>query len=306
MLIHFVHAGDAYLPELAAYQSFIGSQGHQALLHRSADSVPTDAGVVWWICGRVTPAMARRFTHAFQIHEYASASIPPLASLKDRIKRWSQAVPDYRLYQNAWVRQQLGFADAQPFEYRDMGIAAKFFEPVQPTGAPEFDAVYLGEMRRLHQFLPVFEALEQLQQRVLLVGQVPPDLMTRLAHYPGVHCVGRVAHDQVAQQLRRARYGLNLIPDVLPFSQQTSTKLLEYCAAGLQVISTDYAWVRRFEQQHQARFAYLPAQADAAGLAEVLAQALSQVAAPAPDLHHLAWPHVLRALRLWQRLGVVA
>ena len=125
-------------------------------------------------------------------------------------------------------------------------------------------------------------------QRTLLIGEPPVDLRKTL-HTLG-HVTGRVPHGQVPTLLRRARYGLNLVPDQLPYSQQTSTKLIEYCAAGLPVVSTDYDWVRAFEARHGARFAYLPIP-DMAGCV-------------VPDVSTLAWPRVLERLALWRRLGL--
>ena len=87
MLIHYVRGGNAYLPELAAYADFLQGLGHQAQIHQDSTSVPGDAAVVWWLCGRVPRHAVRRFAHAFQVHEYASASVPPWAWLKDRAKR---------------------------------------------------------------------------------------------------------------------------------------------------------------------------------------------------------------------------
>lgn len=306
MLIHFVHTGDAYLPELQAYAAFVQAAGHQAQLHRQIQTIPADAAVLWWLCGQVSPQLTQRYPSAFHIHEYASASVPPLAWLKDRVKRWRQAVPQYRVYQNAWVRQRMGFGDAVPWELRDMGVSADFFDtPATPT-EPEFDFVYLGEMRRLRHFLPVFDALADTGRRVLLVGQMPDELWPRLRRHANIETSGRVPHAQVPALLRRARHGLNLVPDQLPYTEQTSTKLLEYCAAGLRVVSTDYPWVRAFERQHGARFAYLPRRASAAAYQAELGPALDLLPLATPDMRPLAWPRLLAGLQIWRRLGIRA
>ncbi len=288
MLIHFIHPGSAYLPELAAYGDFVAALGHSAQVHSSPASVPADAAICWWMCGRVPHGAARRLAHAFHIHEYASASVPPWAWAKDRAKRALQPVPQYRIFQNAWVRDQLGFADGVPHEFRDMGVAQSFLALPTERTAPEFDGVYLGDMQRLRRFIPLLTTLRQSGQRTLLIGEPPADLRTTLQDL--AHITGRVPHDQVPALLRRARYGLNLVPNQLPYSQQTSTKLLEYCAAGLPVVSTDYDWVRAFEAQHGARFAYLPMP--------------DMAACTVPDVSMLAWPCVLEQLALWRHLGL--
>ena len=57
--VHFVRGGPAYLPEIDAYVDFITSHGHQALVHDAGTTVPLNAQVVWWMCGRVSAADAR-------------------------------------------------------------------------------------------------------------------------------------------------------------------------------------------------------------------------------------------------------
>ena len=304
MMLHFVHLGDAYLPELQAYATYVRAAGHEAQVHRQIDTLPSDAAVLWWMCGQVSTDLALRYPAAFHIHEYASTSVPPLAWLKDRIKGVRQPLPQYRIFQNEWVRQRMGFGDAVPYEFRDMGIAPEFFEVTQGSGEAEFDFVYLGEMRRLQHFLPVFDGMDQAGKSVLLVGDLPNDLGRQLQLHPGLRVTGRVPHGDVPAQLRRARFGLNLVPDQLPYTRQTSTKLLEYCAAGLPVVSTDYAWVRVFEQRHGARLAYMPFHADAAAYAELLGPALEHQRCVVPDVRTLAWPSLLAGLKIWRQLGL--
>ena len=307
MLIHFVRNGPSYLPELEAYAQFIHAQGHEARIHDTSTSVPDDAHVVWWICGRVPQAEARRLRAAFHIHEYASASVPPHAWLKDQVKHWTQPRPDVRLFQNAWVRQRLGFTDGVPSHLRDMGVAQHFLDAgdgqAQKHGLPddrEFDLVYLGEMSRLAPFLPLLQSIHAAGRTLLLVGDVPDSLRAKLP--ASVSVTGRVPHQQVPQHLRRARYGLNLVRPVAPYHQQTSTKLLEYCAVGLPVVSNDYAWVRHFAAQHNANFYVLNDAPES--WAHSLGEALDAFAYRVPDLQSLAWPTLLRDLPLWQTLHI--
>lgn len=304
MLIDFVHTGDAYLPELQAYMIFLQNAGHEARIHRQIDSIPTSASVLWWMCGRVGTTLAHRYPSAFHIHEYASASIPPLAWFKDHLKRWSQATPNYRIFQNDWVHQRMSFQDETPWEFRDMGVASAFFESPTSNLPPEYDFVYLGEMRRLQHFLPLFEALHHAGRSVLLIGQLPDELRPYLLRYNKLHLTGKVPHDDVPALLRRACYGLNLVPDHLPFSRQTSTKLLEYCAAGLRVVSTDYTWVREFERTYGARFAYIPDRASATDYQPLITRALDTMPLRVPDVRRLAWPNLLSELNIWHLLGI--
>jgi glycosyltransferase involved in cell wall biosynthesis len=298
MLIHFIRNGPSYLPEIDAYCAYIHSRGHQTMVHDSSHAVPTSASVVWWFCGCVPLREAHRLRGAFQIHEYASASIPPYAWAKDQMKHWTQPRPDYRIYQNGWVRERMGFADGVPHALRDMGVAEHFFEAPSHSTTPEFDLVYLGEMSRLSAFIPVLQAIDVADRSLLLVGDVPEALRTHLP--PNVTCTGRVNQTQVPNHLRRARYGLNLVPNATPFQQQTSTKVLEYCAVGLRVVSNAYPWVRYFMAQHKANFYLL--RDDPSSLATNFGEALDAFPYEIPDVRALAWPQVLDSLPLWRTI----
>ena len=144
--VHFVHGARSYLPELSAYQAHIQSLGHAVQMHTQAHTVPGDAQAVWWICGRVPADQARRLNGAVQVHEYASASVGPLAWLKDRVKQWQHPVPDFRVFQSEWVRQRMGFGDAVhepvPYALRDMGVPASFLmaQALQPQWSAAYQA----------------------------------------------------------------------------------------------------------------------------------------------------------------------
>lgn len=321
MQVHFIHCGNAYLPELTAYAQYLQHLGHRARVHPHWGDVPLDAQVLWWMCGRVPQEAPRRWPQAFQIHEYASASVAPWPWLKDQIKRATQPCPQYRIFQNDWVRSRLGRNDGVPYELRDMGIAPSFFEATAGAGlvqkvpeADDFDAVYLGDMQRLRYFVPLLHALQALGQRVLLIGEVAPALRQILSPTPFLTITGRIPQHDVPAWLRRARWGLNLVPPHAPYHRQTSTKLLEYCAVGLPVVSTDYPWVRDFAHTYSAQFAYLPAPLtrDTAARAAYAAwwvqlqqsQQLDRTAYASPSLRNKAWPLLLQGLAVWRAVGL--
>jgi hypothetical protein len=179
-----------------------------------------------------------------------------------------------------------------------MGVAEHFFEAPQHTPAPEFDLVYLGEMSRLLVFIPVLQAIHAAGRSLVLVGDVPAELQTHLP--PNVTCTGRVVHADVPRHLRRARFGLNLVPNASPFQQQTSTKVLEYCAVGLRVVSNAYPWVRYFMAQHKANFYLL--NDDAPSLATSFGKALDAYPYEVPNVRALAWLQVLDNLPLWRTI----
>lgn len=300
--VHFVHSGPAYMPELSAYEAHLQALGHHCERHSDPATVPLDAEIVWWICGRVSAFHSRRLRHSLQVHEYASTSVGHLPRLKDRVKRWQHPRPDHRVFLNAWVRERMGFDDGVPCSLRDMGVPPAFLQAT-PSHTVDHDLVYLGEMGRLRSFLPALQAISQAGLKLLLIGQLPKDLEGFIRSTPCIECTGRIAQSQVPEQLLRARAGLNLMPNRPPLAKQTSTKVLEYLAVGLPVLSNDYAWARAQAAQYPDRVFLL----QDLRLPERWTQAL---AAMPPSLanrsrfQELVWPERLQALPIWQQLGL--
>ena len=93
---------------------------------------------------------------------------------------------------------------------------------------------------------------------ILLIGNAPEKLRARFESKQ-VQFTGKITYKDIPNYLSKAHYGLNLIPDIYPFNIQPSLKLLEYCARGLNIITTDYEWLREFEIKQGARFFKLDA-----------------------------------------------
>jgi hypothetical protein len=96
---------------------------------------------------------------------------------------------------------------------------------------------------------------------------------------------------------------LNLVSNIEPYNQQTSTKLLEYCAVGLPVVSNDYAWVRYFAAHYQGNFHLL--RDDPASWQYSFGDALDAYPYVVPDVQALAWHTLLGKLAIWKHLHIV-
>ena len=300
--VHFVHAGAAYMPELAAYEQHLATLGHRSQRHTDPATVPADADVVWWICGHVSTHHSHRLRLSQHVHEYASASVGPMPALKDRIKRWRHPRPAYRVFLSDWVRQRMGFDDDVPCCLRDMGVPTSFLQ-ASASKPHDQDLVYLGEMSRLHVFLPALKAISQAGLKLLLVGTLPEDLAAHLRGMDGIECTGRIAQSDVPMQLLRARAGLNLMPARQPLNMQTSTKVLEYLAVGLPVLSNHYPWAQQMAQRHPGRIQLLTDTTRP----ETWTQACLNLPACQSDRSHLrslTWPERLHGLPIWQALGL--
>jgi hypothetical protein len=144
----------------------------------------------------------------------------------------------------------------------------------------------------------VLQSIHQAGRSVLLVGDVPEHIQAQLP--PNVSLSGRVLHTDVPTQLRRARFGLNLVSNIAPYNQQTSTKLLEYCAVGLPVVSNDYPWVRYFAARHHGNFHLLSDNPNS--WTSSFAEALEAYPYQVPNVQDMQWPRLLAKMPLWKTL----
>jgi glycosyltransferase involved in cell wall biosynthesis len=191
------------------------------------------------------------------VHEYISASTPPFPHLKNFLKCRFNHRPDGYVFGSEWAAHALGFPLASHCCIRPAGVAASFFR--QEDAVREFDMVYVGDMGRSRRLVPVISRILHALPgfRLLLVGEPSVELLRVFRTVPEVFFTGKVLHDEVPGLLARAEYGLNLIPNRYPFRWQPSLKLMEYCALGLKVISTDIPWARAFEYRRKGRFFFL-------------------------------------------------
>lgn len=273
----------AYTPEAYAYRDFLQAAGHAVELAATPDP---DHDIHIRFMG-FAPFWRRPSGRARVVHEYQSLSAPPYARLKDLIKSGCNHTPHGRIFLNAAVRAHLHFAVARPQIYRDMGIAAAFFQ--SPDATPEFDLVYAGSVAGRTGLVATLRRLAQ-NNRILLIGHVDPADRAALAH-PHITQTGKVAYADIPALYRRARFGLNYTPDVYPFRLQTSTKTLEYLASGLGVLSNPYRWIKDFARRHACPLQWLPEEAAAQTRLELAALPLPSVR---PDMAAYRWDTVLQ------------
>src|ERR1700712_945627 len=115
MIIAFVHSGQALLPEIAAYRRFFARRGIETIVCRYGSEHRSGADILWYFMGLFFKARSKTAT---VIHEYSSASVPPLHSLKDFFKGRLNPSPDYRIFHSEYVLRQVNPQDEVPFGFR--------------------------------------------------------------------------------------------------------------------------------------------------------------------------------------------
>ncbi|HYF29895.1 MAG TPA: hypothetical protein VD993_02140 [Chitinophagaceae bacterium] len=255
MRIAFIHHQQAFLPEIPAYQQYFSSKGITCEVIKPQELALLKPDVAWHFMGTDNQ---KKLPKQVVIHEYTSASVPPLAELKNLYKRWVNARPDYRLFLNQHVEQVFSFKDDVPYGFRDMGVPAAWLDNI-PSPAKVYDFIYVGEWkhRGIHELLNVFTEGNLKNRMLLVVTRDYDDLLHQYRGYVNISFKGPLEHAHIRELICQSKFAINFMPDKNPFNQQTSTKLLEYAACRIPIITSDYEWVRSFQQQYGGRYFFL-------------------------------------------------
>ncbi len=283
MQIVFIHPSKAFLPELDAYARYFSKIGIKTAVSTTGQSV-VNADVEWHFMG----VLSKR-KPVITIHEYASASVPPFASFKDLIKRKINCKPDFRIYNNEYVRERLGFADGIPEGIRDFGIEQQLPASVQQK---EYDFIYTGSVaahRKLDDLLNCFTDGALRNQSLLILSNNYTQLANKMRPFKNIRFEGPVPHHQVNGYLKKASFGINFMADVAPFNHQTSAKLVEYAAAGLPILTNAYAWLDEFERKTGGTFFKINKD-----FTNVSWEAIQNFSFRQPDLREWTWEEQIR------------
>lgn len=228
---------NAYTPEAYAYKYFLERNNHKIQFDYT---LYPDNDINIYFMG-VLPFWKEKKT--VEIHEYQSLSVPPYGIFKDYIKKYINRKPDGRIFLNENVAKGLSFKDDRPYIYRDMGVDELFFNTTKKNN-PEFDIVYSGSTNRngLKEVLSILSK----KNKILIIGHVSDEMYNLLKNK--VSFAGRIPRNEIPGLMSNAKYGLNFTPDIYPFNIQTSTKVLEYLALGLPILSNKYKWIKQFSE----------------------------------------------------------
>lgn len=246
--ILMLSSGKAILPEINAYKKYITD--YQIVDSRELDIIDfTEFDLIWKFMG----------TDIFRkldipvIHEYASLSTGKFPKLKNEIKKVFNIKPKVRIFLNKNVKNEFGFNDKIPYIYRDMGIDECFFIKNEKKN---YDFVYVGSMSNDRGIVNILEKFTQdlKNSSLLMIGEPDKSIYEAYKKYSNIVFTGKLKYQDVPKIASQAEYAINYIPDKYPYNLQTSTKLLEYIAMNLKVITTDYLWVNEFEKEREMKF----------------------------------------------------
>ena len=287
MIISFIHPNKAFLPELIAYVNFFTAHNITTQIVRSPNEQQLPADVEWHFMGRHT----NRNKNVITIHEYASASVPPLSQLKDTIKKLINTKPDYRIFNNEYVLKQFQPNDGIPFGIRNYGVPSGTAH-LLPAAKKQYDFVYIGTVDKGRQLDLLFDCFAQgaLKEHTLLVlSRAYNDVSAAYAAASNITFKGPIPYNEIYAHIQQARFGINYMPDIVPYNQQTSAKFLDYAACKMPVITTEYPWVRSFQQQYGGNYFFLQP-----GLKNFTWENISSFNYEQPDLSSWTWECQIR------------
>lgn len=290
--ILFVHSGKALLPEMNAYNKYFSQyEFWDNIKNNISEDEYNQFDLLWFMMGT-----CQKKYKVPTIHEYASLSTGSFPRLKNYVKKLVNSRPDLRIFLNREVENGFSFSDNIPTCYRDMGVDEQFFKK---SYNKEWDFVYVGSMdrsRSLTKPLEWFKANTDIT--LLMIGQPSDDLYNQYKSCSNIVFTGIVDYSKVPELASTARFGLNYIPYKYPFYLQTSTKLLEYAAMGLNIVTTDYPWVRMFEKKYKMKFYYINE-----FMNNLDKEKLYSFCFRTTDIKSLTWNNIIRGSGIYDKLN---
>ena len=270
----------SFLPEADAYLSVLGDNPCLSVTEFTRFDDATRACDVVIAFAGFYPAYRAR-GRAKVILDYNSLSIGPLRVIRDVVKRAINVQPDLFVALNEVVATRLRLPRDRTL-LRPMGVSPRLFD-LREQSVRERSAIYAGSVSRSG----VVEHILQVADSGLTVhvyGNTPDETVLFKGH-SGVRLWGKVKNSEIINHMNKVTYGINFTPDIFPYNVQDSTKILEYCAAGLGVITNRYKWVDIFESDRNAAFM------DIKNVNDI--KSVSKFNFIIPDIRDLAWPEVI-------------
>lgn len=239
----------AYLPDIYIYKKLFRKFNLAVeIIEKPDKTILKDFNVIWRFMGIDANSMERN--DQLLIHEYQSSSVKPLPRFKNKIKKFINTKPDIRIFQNKIVMGSFKFNDNIKTFFRPMGVSKDFLLD-KPGNKYHYDFLYVGTLNKRPKTLKDLMNIGKLlpNKKILLIGDIDEKIKTKLLKYSAnFYFKGFVEYSELPHLYRKCEYGLNLIPNEYPYNQQDSTKLIEYSAAGMKIISSDNHIARTFQK----------------------------------------------------------
>lgn len=231
----------AFLPEAYAYRDYFRKNGYicEFVNKNSKEALNFDAIILF----HGFHPFWKKYP-GFVISEYNSLSTGRFNKLKNLVKRTLNVRGDLYIFLNEDVRKHMFFSSKINYIVRGMGYSSEFIKV--KSYEKKFDIIYSGSYRP--GLANHINYLADLGLNIAVVGFDYKSTNSNIISF------GKVEPFEVIHLISQAKYGLNYTPNIFPLNIQDSTKVIEYCAAGLGIITNRYKWINDFEQYTNSNF----------------------------------------------------
>ena len=153
----------------------------------------------------------------------------------------------------------------------------------------DYDLIYSGTSFRRFGLINALTKLSKNGFKIAVVGKFSREKVDILKNF-NINYLGQFKRSEMPKIYKIANGGLNFTPDIYPYNLQNSTKIKEYCASGLNILSNKYHWVEEFELKNQAKFLwYNP---------DMTVDDFYNFKFKIPDMQKFEWNNILRECNL--------
>ena len=236
----------SFSSEAYAYSNFLNKKGIKTSLCFKND-INNNSGIVIDLMG----FRPKKKFDLYYIHDYSSLSTPPYATIKNFIKKQFNFKPNKRIFNCENIKKGFNFNDNIPSVIRDTGVDDIFYKKINSN--IEFDLIYSGTSQGRRGLINCMTNLSKKGFKIAVVGkfsQSDIDIMKKQS----INYLGEFKRYDLPEIYQKSHAGLNFTPNIYPYNIQNSTKIKEYCASNLKIISNKYNWVKNFEKNEKGSF----------------------------------------------------
>lgn len=228
-----IHSGKAYYPEVEAYKKYFSKYYRVDI--KIGGMFDVHSNFVYDVAIVIMGYYPVRPNAKFIIHDYRSASVGKFKSMKDYLKRKIYK-PDLRVFLTKEVENFIFDCCKDDSCYIKMGVPEYFLNSTT-NYTIDFDCCYVGDVNDEREFSDYINLhLKYYADRSLIcIGNVENSYMK--FQNSNIRFLGRKAHEDVLNYIKKSRVCVSHIPDSMPYSIQYSTKMLEYAAVGRPILA---------------------------------------------------------------------
>ncbi|CAM2980662.1 hypothetical protein [Pseudoalteromonas distincta] len=250
--VGLIRGEKSFLPENEAYFNYFSNTAEiEVKIFNSMEDADQESDIIIYYCG-FFPFWKK--CQSKLIMEYHSASTTRFPKLKNLLKRFLNRRGEGYIFLNQRVMDEFYFGGLPQDKYTLRGMGYPNYLNEVQRSTKKYDFVYMGTVggRKVE---PYIKQLLDFGFSVVVIGCSNSDIKSfEEIEYPKLSLFPKLSQVDALNIAKQCDFALNYTPDCYPYNFQDSTKLIEYVALGLKVVTNRYYWVNSFELEINASF----------------------------------------------------